>query len=549
MTTHHETPMTTPPSTTDALGPEGHLARRPHPGWLIGLLVLALFARVYRNSEYSPWIDEQCSILVASGYQIDQGVWSLMGGARHVSNPRAPGHRLDAPLSAFRADFTGPEGLTTARFRAYNTLPCVVRATVSDGGNALLYYSVLHFWANAFGTSDAALRCLSAVFGVAVVGLTYRLGQVLSGHRVGLVAGTFCAIHPLLVRYGQEIRSYSMATMACLAATILFVRIVEGRTRSLGLPIGIAYGTMAGVAVLSHYLSAPVFLGHVLFAAAFVRDRRAWPRLSTGGILAVAMVGAWFALGGREGYLVIADVSEMYARQTRSNGVVRVVPYVVGHLKAAWISNLLILSGNWYGRPGVRLKWVALLPAALIGLTYFASRSRQGVFRFAHGFALLLVLSLIGLAAATALALRAGHFKPFQPLYETFYVPYFMILLASGVAGLATRGWASVAARLLITAQVLAMAVLLREVYQDLPFHRFPNPYVAFARKLALAAEAEDRIVYASWIDAAMVNVYLPPKFPNNQSVDDRLPAHEVRLVQGGTVRGTLTVGKVRRSD
>src|SRR5512143_3128501 len=40
-----------------------------------------------------------------------------------------------------------------------------------------LYYYLLHFWRGVFGSSEFALRSLSAMLGVLLVGLTYLIGR------------------------------------------------------------------------------------------------------------------------------------------------------------------------------------------------------------------------------------------------------------------------------------------------------------------------------------------------------------------------------------
>jgi mannosyltransferase len=52
-----------------------------------------------------------------------------------------------------------------------------------------LYYLLLAAWARAFGTSEPALRGLSACAGILLVLVTWRLATRLFGGRVGWLAG------------------------------------------------------------------------------------------------------------------------------------------------------------------------------------------------------------------------------------------------------------------------------------------------------------------------------------------------------------------------
>ncbi len=100
-----------------------------------------------------------------------------------------------------------------------------------------LYYMLLHAWTRAFGTSEFAIRSLSAVAGVAVVLLVWLLARRLWGSATARAAGVLAAFHPALVYYAQEARMYIFvvlwATLAAYAFLTLILR--EGRAR-LALP-------------------------------------------------------------------------------------------------------------------------------------------------------------------------------------------------------------------------------------------------------------------------------------------------------------------------
>ena len=80
-----------------------------------------------------------------------------------------------------------------------------------------LYFTVLHFWVG-FGDDETSVRLLSALFGAAIVPLAAVFGRMLAGRRVGLLAAFLVAISPLLIRYSQETRMYSMLGFLVLVA-------------------------------------------------------------------------------------------------------------------------------------------------------------------------------------------------------------------------------------------------------------------------------------------------------------------------------------------
>ncbi len=77
-----------------------------------------------------------------------------------------------------------------------------------------LYYYVLHQWVGAFGSSELAVRGLSAVLGIAAAILTYAFVNGLRANRgeAGLAAA-LVAVSPLQILHSQEARMYPLLTV------------------------------------------------------------------------------------------------------------------------------------------------------------------------------------------------------------------------------------------------------------------------------------------------------------------------------------------------
>ena len=69
-----------------------------------------------------------------------------------------------------------------------------------------LYYVLVWIWAHVFGSSDLALRSLSALVGTLVVPAAYLAARALVSRWAGILVATFAAVSPLLVWYSQEAR-------------------------------------------------------------------------------------------------------------------------------------------------------------------------------------------------------------------------------------------------------------------------------------------------------------------------------------------------------
>jgi mannosyltransferase len=119
-----------------------------------------------------------------------------------------------------------------------------------------LYYILTWGWTHVFGSSEFALRTVSAVAGAATVPVVYALGIRLSGIRAGLIAGLLVAVSPLMVWYSQEARSYSLAALlASVSLLCLIVYVDSRRPRLLG-----AWVLAAALGLCTHYFVAFVIL-------------------------------------------------------------------------------------------------------------------------------------------------------------------------------------------------------------------------------------------------------------------------------------------------
>lgn len=159
------------------------------------------------------------------------------------------------------------------------------------------YYALLSGWTGVFGRSEAALRGLSALCGVLLIGVVYRLGQRLFDTHTGLLAALLVAIDPFHVYYGQETRMYALLALLGGLALWLFVRWLDAQTRQ---PDNFHWPVLAGLALTNaaglytHYFY-PIFLivQGLLFVAWWLwespRPRRLKPLLVWAGAQVVTI--------------------------------------------------------------------------------------------------------------------------------------------------------------------------------------------------------------------------------------------------------------------
>lgn len=90
-----------------------------------------------------------------------------------------------------------------------------------------LYYLLAWVWAKLFGTGEVGLRSLSALLGTTTVPLAWLAARRLASPRTALVAAALAAVHPMLVWYSQEARSYALLIPLATLSFVLFLRARE----------------------------------------------------------------------------------------------------------------------------------------------------------------------------------------------------------------------------------------------------------------------------------------------------------------------------------
>jgi len=145
-------------------------------GLLIGLLLLATAARLYRLGDQSIWFDEG---------------WSAYAAVQPA---------LSAVIDA-------------------------------DPTNPPLYYVLLNLAARGFGDTEFALRYVSLLLGVLAIPLSYQLGRRLFSSCAGVGAAFLVAFSPLLWWASQEARMYTLLAVLVLVAALAWHQLLRRPTR------------------------------------------------------------------------------------------------------------------------------------------------------------------------------------------------------------------------------------------------------------------------------------------------------------------------------
>ena len=120
------------------------------------------------------------------------------------------------------------------------------------------YYFIMHFWIQAFGTSNFALRAPSMIaVGVACAGVAV-LGYRLGGRRLAVAGGLVFLALPRVTWMGIEARSLAITAAVAVWLTILLLRAVDRRIAGWWT----LYAGLATVGVLINIYLALLVLAH-----------------------------------------------------------------------------------------------------------------------------------------------------------------------------------------------------------------------------------------------------------------------------------------------
>lgn len=159
----------------------------------------------------------------------------------------------------------------------------MLSSMVSHESNPPLYFVVGWVWAKLFGTGAVGLRSLSALAGIAAIGLTYSAGRELVSERAGLVAAALAAVSPFMIWYSQEAREYMLLAALCGASVLFMARSLHrASARNLWL-----WAVFSALAILTYS-----FAGFLIAAEAIVLLYRVRSRLAVTAAAVVALVQA-----------------------------------------------------------------------------------------------------------------------------------------------------------------------------------------------------------------------------------------------------------------
>jgi uncharacterized membrane protein len=212
-----------------------------------------------------------------------------------------------------------------------------------------LYFILLRWWMDIFGSGDFSTRTFSTVASLGGVIILFDIVRRTSGPHAALLAAALMAISPLQINLSQETRSYPLLALFGLLACHAMIRIDrEGASRGRLFVLAAAMSATA----LTHYFSLGALVGLFCYAAIRLRapDR--------GKVFAAIFAAAGICLLAW-GPFLYQQRHEFFSQQSWS-----LEPTLPRSLTA--IRVFAIPSALLYGGLGPQMAWIG--PAAVVYL-------------------------------------------------------------------------------------------------------------------------------------------------------------------------------------
>jgi mannosyltransferase len=283
-------------------------------------------------------------------------------------------------------------------------------------GSPPLYYVILHFWMDLFGSSTVTVRALSGLFSVACLPLAWRVGLRLGGRTAATAVLVLLALSPFAVQYATEARMYSLGMFLVLAGGLALANLYERRSPALSAAVAL----LTGALLLTHY--------YALYTVA-----------AAGALL------LWMAWRGEERAAARRCLAAMVAGGLLFLPWVPIFLFQAAHTGAPWGSSgrglrtvidtlAVLVSGYRDAGPAPLLLAVGLIALAVFGRAVGRRRFEIDLIGREPARTLAL-LTFGGLLLAVLVSKLTG--QAYVPRYASIAFPGVIILLALGVASFA----------------------------------------------------------------------------------------------------------------
>jgi uncharacterized membrane protein len=434
----------------------------------------------------------------------------------------------------------------------------------SDIGNSPFYYLLLHTWIKLFGMSDFSIRFMSVLFScVTVLLLFFFIKEHFKNLTLAVLGAFLMTIEPFFIAMSQQTRNYSMTFFLTLLTTHVFLKIIKNEEENRkDSKLYWFYGILSALCLLSHFLTATIFMAHGLYMLLFVRKTRPWYLLPMALSIGALAFGYWILFaGGNYTFQSLSHQAKVYYEEAHripnphAGYIDPVTAKTITKKSIPFFTDLFIFSNgltvNLLGKKNLIVALVALV-ASLFSIYQYKKTQKIGwigviistnliafilystakfqylelvnsgilvyVFidywrekkekMFRKQLSLLAILAFLPTFFLIVMTIKNGHtYALAQQRYSGFSFPYTIIF--SGIALIHISKfkplnyfiWA------VFAVQLYFMSLTIKDVLNDVSLkynyrakERVENPYPKIAQKLVESYSKGDTIIYPSYL-------------------------------------------------
>ena len=291
-----------------------------------------------------------------------------------------------------------------------------------------LYFLLIRIWVFLAGSSPAALRSFSALWGIAAIPVAYLLAREMFGRKAAVAGSILIIFSSFLIYYSQEAKMYAMWWTLILASNLFFVRAVKQGARWPDLSL---YVAVTAAALWTHNFTLLIILSQAIYVVSVLRPRERVRRWLLAFLCVALLYSPWVVIFLVKN-LAVSQGDRMGEAITRTQTGTIWIPLPT--LKDFCIIFVIFATGiqfyayeldtwafSWH-MPFLYATRVCIL--ALAVALYPALRGKAGRWKFKHLMALLILFPAISIFLYSRLV------KPlWQPRYLGFIAPLLFIAL------------------------------------------------------------------------------------------------------------------------
>ena len=151
------------------------------------------------------------------------------------------------------------------------------------------YYFLLKIWSGIFGYTDVSMRFMSVFFGALTIIFLFHLIKRWFGEKAAALSTFFLSLSPMFIRYGQEMRMYTLVFLIVILATyVLDLALETKKTRYY-----ILYAVLISLGMWTHYFTAIAWIAHIVYYKITKRAKIFEKKMLLTYIGAVALFVPW----------------------------------------------------------------------------------------------------------------------------------------------------------------------------------------------------------------------------------------------------------------